>query len=75
MKTMNHPHAKAMCVNAEECAALDAVEELLSEIQFAFGGETTIVSLETGEAITPGELARVRGILSFIRQYRVVEVN
>lgn len=75
MKTMNHPHAKAMCVSAEECAALDAVEELLSEIQFAFGNETTITSLETGEVITPGELSRVRGVLGFIRQYRAVEIN
>lgn len=75
MKTMNHPHAKAMCVNAEECAALDAVDQLLDEIQQAFGNETTITSLETGEVITPGELARVRGVLGFIRQYRAVEVN
>lgn len=74
MKTMTHPNAKAMLIDAEETAILRTADEILGEVQNAFGSETTIMSLETGEVITPGDLARARAILSFVATYRTVEV-
>lgn len=75
MKTMNYTNVKAMLVQPDEAAALEKTEQTLRDVQFALGGENTIMALETGEVITPGELARARAILDFIRNYRMVEIN
>ena len=75
MKTMNYPNAKALLVRPDEHEALKKAEEVLRDMQFALGGENTIMALETGEVITPGELARARSILDFVANYRMVEVN
>ncbi len=74
MKTMTHPNAKAMLITCDESNILNEADVILGEVQNAFGGETTIMSLETGEVITPGDLARARAILSFVATYRTVEV-
>ncbi len=75
MKAMNYTNVKAMLVQPDEITALEKAEQTLRDVQFALGGENTIMSLETGEVITPGELARARSILDFIRTYRMVEIN
>lgn len=75
MKNLNVPNAKAMLVEVEEVNALRKAEEVLRDVQFAYGGENTIMSLETGEVISPGEIARARAILDFVANYRMVEVN
>lgn len=75
MKTMNYTNVKAMLVNTEECNALEKAEQTLRDVQFALGGDNTIMSCETGEVITAGELARARAVLDFVRTYRMVEVN
>jgi hypothetical protein len=72
---MNYTNVKAMLIQPDEAAALEKAEQTLRDVQFALGGENTIMALETGEVITPGELARVRAILDFIRNYRMVEIN
>lgn len=75
MKTMSHPNAKAMMISQEEYNALKAAQEVLNDVQYAFGGENTLMSLETGEVITPGELARAMSILEFVATHRMIEVN
>ena len=75
MKAMNYTNVKAMLVQPDEITALEKAEQTLRDVQFALGGENTIMSLETGEVITPGEIARARSILDFIRTYRMVEIN
>lgn len=75
MKTMNYTNVKAMLVQPDEITALEKAEQTLRDVQFSLGGENTIMALETGEVITPGELARARSILDFIRTYRMVEIN
>ena len=75
MKTMSHPNAKAMMISQEEYNALMAAQAVLNDVQYAFGGENTLMSLETGEVITPGELARAMSILEFVATHRTIEVN
>lgn len=75
MKTMNYTNVKAMVVSLDEANALNTASQTLLDVMTALGGENTIMSLETGEVITPGELARARGVLEFIATYRMVEVN
>ena len=75
MKTMSHPNAKAIMISQEEFDALMAANEVLKEVQFAYGGENTLMSLETGEVICPGELARAMAILEVVATHRMIEVN
>jgi hypothetical protein len=72
---MNYTNVKAMLIQPDEVNALKKAEQTLRDVQFTLGGENTIMSLETGEVITPGEIARARAILDFIRTYRMVEIN
>lgn len=75
MKVMNYTNAKAMVVSLDEANALNIASQTLLDVMTTLGGENTIMSLETGEVITPGELARARGVLEFIATYRMVEIN
>lgn len=75
MRTMSHPNAKAIILNPEEYEILRKASEILADVQCNFGGANTILSLETGEVIAPGELARAGGILNFIATYRMVEIS
>ena len=75
MKSRNYANVKAMLVSLEEVNALNAANQTLLDVQMSLGGDNTIMSLETGEVITPGELARARAILEFVATYRMVEVN
>ena len=75
MRTMNYSNVKGIVLTIEEYKALEAAELVLREVQFRLGGDNTIMSLETGECIVPGDLATARGVLDFVRNYRMVEVN
>ena len=74
MTTMNEPTAKAMIIALEEVASLSEAERVLQEVQMAFGTQSTLQSLETGEIITGEEIARARAILDFVARYRMVKV-
>ena len=74
MTTMNEPTAKALIITLEEVAVLSEAERILQEVQMAFGTQSTLQSLETGEIITGEEIARARAILDFIANYRMVKV-
>lgn len=75
MKTMNYSNVKAMMFQPEEIAVLEKAELILREVQYLLGGNNVIMSLETGECIVPGDLATARGVLDFVRTYRMVEIN
>lgn len=75
MQIKSYGKAKAMVMTLEYLAPLQKAEAILGEVQASLGGENTIMSLETGEVITPGELARARAILNFVSTYRMVEIN
>lgn len=75
MKTMNYSNVKGIVLTAEEYKALEAAELVLREVQFRLGGDNTIMSLETGECLVPGDLATARGVLDFVHNYRMVEIN
>ena len=75
MKTMNYTNVKAMLVQPHEVAALQTASQTLFDVQISLGGENVIQALETGEVITPGEIARARAVLDFVATYRMVEIN
>ena len=75
MKTMNYSNVKAMMLQPEEVAALEKAELVLRDVQFKLGVDNVIMSLETGECIVPGDLATARGVLDFIHNYRMVDIN
>ena len=74
MTTMNEPTAKALIITLEEVASLSEAERVLQEVQMAFGTQSTLQSLETGEIITGEEIARARAILDFVAHYRMVKI-
>ena len=47
---------------------IDNVNDLLHKLQHEFGDHLTLQNPETGELIDTDELARVRGILSFLTE-------
>lgn len=75
MRTMNYTNVKGMVFTPEEIQTLAQAEIILREVQFRLGGDNTVMSLETGECIVPGDLATARGVLSFVATYRMVEIN
>lgn len=58
-----------------ELIALQEAHDVLSEITAMFGTQATLMSAETGEVVELDELSRVRGVLSFFREYRVFEIT
>lgn len=75
MRVEKNTNAKAIILTAEEYKVLEAAELVLREVQFRLGGDNLIMSLETGECIVPGDLATARGVLDFVHNYRMVEIN
>ena len=59
----------------EEYEALVKANDVLEEIQNLYTEGTVLGSPNDGEIICVEELARVKGILSFLFHNRVVEVN
>ena len=68
-----HTQVKALCLHVAHVCNLNC--EYCFASQGKYHGEKAIMSLETGEVITPGELARARAILNFVSTYRMVEIN
>ena len=58
-----------------EFEALENSEKILEHIQDSYGEKCVLMSPNDGEIVEVNELARVRGILSFLMRNRVVEVN
>lgn len=61
--------------NANDVAAFEHVDKVLAQLQEFYSPDIEIVSPNHGDLVEIGELSRVRGILSFIIENRVVEVN
>ena len=59
----------------EEVQAIDKTLQILTDIQNAYDENDVLSNVNDGEIIAVEELARVKGILSFIFMNRVVEVN
>ena len=59
----------------EEYQALELAEKVVNHIQETYGEKCRLTSPNDGECIIVEELARVRGILSFLMTNRVVEVD
>jgi hypothetical protein len=60
---------------ATEWATLCDAENLIRQIYDSYDDNTMLQCPNTGECITIDELPRVLGILSFLTENRVVEVN
>lgn len=61
--------------NASDVAAFEHVDNVLAQLQEFYSPNIEIISPNHGDLVEIGELSRVRGILSFIIENRVVEVN
>jgi hypothetical protein len=62
-------------MNAQEFCTLCDAENLVLQIANAYPAGTVLAAPNTGEVIMVDELRRVAGILSFLTDNRVVEVN
>ena len=62
-------------MNAQEYCTLCDAENLVLQIANAYPEGTILASPNTGECIMVDELRRVAGILGFLTENRVVEVN
>ena len=62
-------------MDAQEYCTLCDAESLVLEIANAYPEGTILADPNTGEVIMVDELRRVAGILSFLTDNRVVEVN
>ena len=62
-------------MTASEHATLRNAESLVLELVKQYPEGTVLMSPNTGEVIMVDELKRVAGILSFLTENRVVEVN
>ena len=62
-------------MNAQEYCTLCDAENLVLQIANAYPRGTVLAAPNTGEIITVDELQRVAGILDFLTENRVVEVN
>ena len=62
-------------MNAQEYCTLCDAENLVMQIANAYPQGTVLGAPSTGEVVMVDELRRVAGILSFLTDNRVVEVN
>lgn len=62
-------------MDAREYCTLADAENLVLQIANAYPEGTVLMSPNTGECVMVDELQRVAGILSFLTENRVVEVN
>lgn len=54
----------------EEMEVLAQANEILHRLQNDLGNQLNMMSIETGEVISTNELARVRGIIGALSEYR-----
>lgn len=62
-------------MDATEYCAMCDVENLVLKIANSYPEGTVLQAVNTGEVIMVNDLRRVAGILSFLTENRVVEVN
>lgn len=62
-------------LDREDCEALRKVEKIIEQLQALYDEKAVLSSPNTGEIVQVEELWRFRGILGFIMENRVVEVN
>ena len=62
-------------MSLEDYQALEQVEKIIDQFQNYYDKGDVLMSPNDGEIIEIKELARVKGIISFIMRNRVVEVN
>ena len=62
-------------MNAQEFCTLADAENLVLQIANAYPEGTVLMNPNTGEVIMTDELRRAAGLLSFLTESRVVEVN
>lgn len=75
IKSLSNTNIKSMQVTCEEAENLSKAHLVLTQFQMAIGGENVVMSVDTGEVITPGDIARARAILDFVKNYHLIEVN
>ena len=73
--TVSHKVININNLTINEMEALETVYNLLGEFQNIYMDGCVLVSPNDGEIIEVNELARVKGILSFIMMNRAVEVS
>ena len=61
-----------LILNDEELKAIEILEPMLAELQDNFGRKSTLQAVETGEIIKGEEIARMRGVLDFLYNYRAI---
>ena len=61
--------------SVEEVQAIDKTLQILTNLQNAYDDKDVLANVNDGEIICIEELARVKGVLSFVYFNRVVEVN
>ena len=74
MKISFHPFMVHQ-LDVDDVVAFRRVLNVLEQVQDEYGACDTLSSPNTGEVIQINEIPRVRGILSFIMENRVVEIN
>ena len=73
--TINQQVLNVHQFNINDVAAFEHVIEILTYLQEFYSPNIELVSFTHGDLIEIGELSRIRGILSFIIENRVVKVN
>ena len=61
--------------DAFDVAAFEHVDKILEQLQEFYSSDIEIMSPNHGDLVEISELARVRGVLSFIIDNRTVEAN
>ena len=62
-------------LDIKDVEALEHAYKIVDHLQDTYGADCVMMSPNDGECVSVDELARVKGILSFIMCNRVVEVN
>ena len=74
MKISFHPFMVHQ-LNVDDVIAFERVLGVLEQVQDEYGACDTLSSPNTGEVIEISEIPRVRGVLSFLMENRVIEIN
>ena len=61
--------------DAFDVAAFEHVDKILEQLQEFYSPDIVIMSSNHGDLVKISELARVRGVLSFIIDNRTIEAN
>ena len=62
-------------LSLEDFQALEKAYDIVNQIQDSYDEKCVLMSPNDGECVEVAELARVKGILSFLMVNRVVEIN